>query len=132
MLATDQAYIIASWLKSYRQAEECWRISTEVYFAMYRPVVETLLEREVVDVAWEADLPDAILGWRCRSADSTLLHYAHVRRDRWRRCGIGTWMLRDMQDGEGAYSFAWPKRSMVGKAWRYEPWRRLLDGATHE
>lgn len=127
MTESDRGWVFDSWMKSYLGSAEMTRIDRDVYWAMYRPIVERLLGRSTVRIAYDAELgPDTILGWRCMAADEPVLHYVHVR-GRFRRNGIARWMLDDVRDlPDGIYSHGWhaPAR-LLGEAWKYEPWRRV-------
>jgi GNAT superfamily N-acetyltransferase len=124
--ADDLAYIERCWLAAHLTSDECSRIDRDVYYALYRPAVNELLSRCVVDVACDPTVPTAVLGWM--ATGEGLLHYVHVR-PRWRKLGVATWMLRERRASSGAYTHNGrvPASALLGPGWRYEPWRRLQE-----
>lgn len=85
-IATDQAYITSTWLKSLAHAP-CYRSHPRQGFFMRNGAdVDTLLDRADVSVrvAALAAQPDTILGWICYTQmppRTLVLHYVYVRRE---------------------------------------------------
>lgn len=118
-------YVLSSWLRSYGECPEFRSMARGVYFALYEPVVKRLLERSTVAVAWTCDLPHTVLGWLAVEGDD-VVHYICTKR-RFRRCGIGRWMTRDLASVPATFTHA-PTLAgsrLVGPEWRYDPMRRF-------
>jgi GNAT superfamily N-acetyltransferase len=123
---TEYNYVLSSWLRSYAESgDEFRQVPRATYFAVYEPVVKQLLDRSTVAIAWDSELPGTVLGYLVLEGED-LLHYFHTKR-RFRRMGVGRWMLRELAELPAAYthqpSFAATK--LIGSAWTYAPERRF-------
>lgn len=122
---TERNYVLSSWLRSYAECPEFRSLARSVYFEIYTPVVERLLARSTVVVAWTPDLPETVIGWMAIEGDD-VLHYVLVKR-RFRRLGIGRWMTRDLAQLSASFTHqpALVGSRLVGDAWTYDPMRRF-------
>lgn len=125
MREEDRNYILSAWLRSYAEGPEFCRLFRGTFFALYQPIVEDLLARSTVAVAYFPDLPDTVAGFLVVEGDS-VLHYIHTRR-RFRREGIGRWMTKDMARVHATYTHQ-PSAialRLCGPDWTYDPMRRF-------
>lgn len=97
----DRAYVIETWLQSYRDSVFASRLPHDVYWSRFGHVglVEDTLERVPVTVLCMPDEPAFIYGWAC--AGGGRLEYVFVRHD-FRRLGFGTELLRSLDIGRRA------------------------------
>lgn len=125
MREDDRNYVLSSWLRSYAEGPEFRGIARGVFFALYEPVVKRLLERSTVAIAWTPELPDTVLGYLAIEGDD-VVHYVCTKR-RFRRCGIGRWMTRELANLPATFTHApTPVASrLCGAAWTYDPMRRF-------
>lgn len=121
----DRNYVLSSWLRSYAEGPEFRSIARGVYFELYEPVVKRLLERSTVAIAWDPALPHTVLGYLVVEGDS-VIHYVCVKR-RFRRCGIGRWMTRDLAKLPATFTHAATLAAsrLCGSEWTYDPMRRF-------
>lgn len=125
MREDDRNFVLSSWLRSYASSLEFRGLSRGVYFELYAPVVERLLERSTILVAWTPDLPDTVIGWLACEGDD-VVHYILVK-SRFRRLGVGRWMTQELSQVAAVYTHQ-PSAAgarLVGGLWQYEPMRRF-------
>lgn len=84
-LPEDHAFIMSSWLQSYRDSSEFAKeIPKHVYFKYHHHVLETLLNRPSTQViiATPKDDPDLIIGYLiCEEVgDLRMFHYVYTKR----------------------------------------------------
>jgi len=86
----DHAFVLDSWLESYRHAPSSHRLPSGVYFTRQRRTVERLLSHSDVKVARPPDWPEGVLGWLCaeQCGDVFVLHYGFVK-SFYRKRGLG-------------------------------------------
>lgn len=137
----ERNHVLASWSQSYSEtARRRWQrqpngdvddggefhgMRLNVYYALYVPIVESLLARSTVVIATRPDLPpDTVIGWM--AVEDGVLHFVHTKKI-WRQKGVAKWMLEGVRDVPLTYThqFAYPARSLIGPSWRYEPMRRF-------
>lgn len=124
---TERNFVVSSWLRSYARAEEFRHVALDVYFAIYQPLVQSMLARSTVAIAHTPELPGSILGWM--AVEDDVLHYALVKH-RFRGLGIASWMLREMRPMRIVYTHQPVRlatRRLVGESWIYDPRRRLAE-----
>ncbi len=121
----DRNYVLSSWLRSYADAPEFRGTQRPVYFAMYEPLVKSIIARSTVAVATLPESTDVVLGWMAIEGDA--LHYLLVK-PRWRKLGIATWLLEQLGDIQATYTHA-PSTAVGAKlipaGWVYNPMRRF-------
>jgi GNAT superfamily N-acetyltransferase len=125
MREDDRNYVLSSWLRSYAESGEFRGVTRSVYFALYEPLVKQLLARSTVAVATLPDAPDVVLGWM--AIESDCLHYLLVK-PRWRKLGIGRWLLQQIGEVDAVYTHAFPRgagEKLVPASWSYDPMRRF-------
>lgn len=94
--ATDEAFILRSWLLSWRHAEVARRMPGDAYYDWQRRRIGRLLERGAVLVARPDDWPEGILGWLCgECVDGAVVHYVYVKR-RERRSGVAGALVSEL------------------------------------
>jgi GNAT superfamily N-acetyltransferase len=124
MVADDRNYVLSSWLRSYAEGPEFRSLARPVYFALYEPVVQQLIDRSFVYVACLSDARDVILGWA--AVDKDALHYVLVK-PRWRGHGIMHKLLSDTGDLPMTFTHVPPSRlaRLIPPTWKYDPMRRF-------
>lgn len=81
---TDRAFVISSWLRSYRRSLWARELDPRAYDGGQVGLIERLWP--MTQVAHPEGDPLTILGWAC--GDSNVLHYAYVKGEL-RRAGLG-------------------------------------------
>ena len=123
----DRNYVLSSWLRSYAESPEFRGVTRSVYFALYEPLVKQMLARSTVAVATLPEEPDVVLGWMAIEDDA--LHYLLVK-PRWRKLGIGRWLMGHVGEMGAVYTHAFPRgagEKMVPASWVYSPMRRFAE-----
>jgi len=77
MLPSDEAFLMSSWLKSYRDRES--HVRTTIYFPMQKEVIEKLLARSKVVVAVDPEDTDMIYAYAVGEPAVNTLHYVYVK-----------------------------------------------------
>lgn len=90
----DLAFILSTWLESYRKSPFAHRIKNSVFFPHHRKIAEHLLAKCITRVAHLPDEEDVILGYICAEPPKTV-HYIFVK-DPWRNMHIAKRLLEDM------------------------------------
>ncbi len=137
----DRNYILSSWLRSYaeistrrrridfvtREVEdpggEFAGMNRSTFFGLYEPVVQALVARSLIAIAWTPELPDSVLGWMAlEPSEPKAVHYLLVK-PRWRKLGIATWMLKDLRGEAASYTHAPHVKTtrLLGSAWTHAP-----------
>ena len=83
--ATDEPFIYATWLKSYRTSEFARHQPNDSYYAHQHDLIENLMQGNQVNVAVIDESPDVVLGWAC--GRDGILQYAYTKKA-FRRLGI--------------------------------------------
>ncbi len=83
--ATDEPFIYATWLKSYRNSEFARHQTSDLYYAHQHDLIEKLMQGNQVNVAVIDESPDVVLGWAC--GRDGILQYVYTKKA-FRRLGI--------------------------------------------
>lgn len=83
--AQDSPFVMSSFLRSYRDEGGNASLSNEVYYALYKPRANRLVDRSTVLVITPEDDAWQILGWI--AFEDVTLHYAYVK-STYRRMGL--------------------------------------------
>lgn len=112
MLAGDRAYVLETWLHSYRTAPMAARLPDWAYWSRYGHVglVEDLLERSEVTVLGLPEGGPWMFGWMCHGPRR--LHYVFVRYE-FRRQGLGRRLIESLPGGEMAITHLTPDGSRL-------------------
>jgi hypothetical protein len=90
----DEAFILATWLRSYRHGSMfARRITNDVFFPNHHPIVCALLKRGDTLVAHLDDDPNVILGYLSTEGRDAL-HFAYVKRE-FRRMRVFSQLLEE-------------------------------------
>lgn len=131
-VATDRAFIFATWLKSLRFGSELEEVPPDLYYEGQHRIIEQLLDRCMVLVAHAPEDPDTLLGWAVMDPlDGFVLHYVYVK-GAFRRLGIAKallagWDLVNMQYSHRTGALAWFKAKVPSA--RFNPFA-IHKGAT--
>lgn len=128
--ADDMAFVLDSWLKSFRTSPWAGVIPNNLYHEVTQAAVNDLIVRGArIIVAGVRGKPDRILGWVCVEAlkgDAAVCHYLYVK-DPYRRRGLGTHVLETglallnvPQDCKKFHTFR-TRLSAHFPEWRHEP-----------
>lgn len=79
MRASDERFVVDSWVESYADSAPARSMRRSLYAARWRRLVVALLRAGEVHVLADSDDDDVILGWVCR--EGSTLHYLYVRED---------------------------------------------------
>jgi len=94
MVEGDRAFVLATWLNSYRHGAPATRkLSTDLFYRHHHPLAEAALTRATVSVAVLPDTPDVILGYLVAEGRSTV-HFAYVKKA-FRRMRVLTQLLEE-------------------------------------
>lgn len=93
--ARDRAYVHSTWMHSYQHSRVAHDLG-ERYTRVWRKVIDDLLERSTLVIAYQNDAPDIIIGWLCFEPESALLHYVYVR-GALHRFGVASVLLGDFE-----------------------------------
>jgi hypothetical protein len=89
--ASDENFILDSWLNAYRTSPWAGTVPNNKYFEVYGEAVRELISRgSIVRVACNPDKPDQILGWLCYEVSARgdkCVHFVYVK-DLFRKLGI--------------------------------------------
>ena len=88
----DRAFVLSTWIRSYKGRGIAQGLSPDAYYAGQRVVAERLLDAHGATVACADDDDDVIYGW-CVS-DGQIVHYAYVKREL-RHCGMEETLLSE-------------------------------------
>lgn len=139
----DRNYVLSSWLNSYGEIARRHRVvdprtkavldeggefrgtRRAVYFRLYEPIVQDLVTRSTIVVATLPEEPDVVLGWM--AIENDCLHYLLVK-PRWRRLGIGRWLLGQLGELDAVYTHA-PAPTvgagLIPASWSFDSMRRF-------
>jgi GNAT superfamily N-acetyltransferase len=87
----DEALIMSSWLRSYRNSATGRQVSLDSqYFAWQHALASALVRRGTTIVARPGSWDEGIVGWVCgeRRGDRAVLHYVYVKQA-YRKAGMG-------------------------------------------
>lgn len=109
--ATDLAFVINSWLLSYRKQMGFKGVERERYFEGQLALINYLAQYAKVLVACDAKQPMYIVGWGCAHVDKEGafgLHYVYVKED-YRRHGIAKGIVNRLgyRDGRPIMTSHW-------------------------
>jgi hypothetical protein len=91
----DEAFILATWLRSFRHGSMfARRLTNDVFFTNHHPIVTDILARSSTLVATLEDDPDVILGYLVteHTDPRPILHFAYVKKE-FRRMRVLTQLL---------------------------------------
>ena len=97
-LPSDTAFILATWLRGLRFGNSWYKlIDSQVYFAVYHAVLESILSQEktVIKIACLQDDPEVILGFSAYTGNR--LHWVYVKQA-WRNLGIARKLVPSTTD----------------------------------
>lgn len=89
-LGPFRAFILSSWLQSYRQSQYAGVVPNHLYVSTHETAIEQLLERGATVIAVTAkDEPDQLMAWLCYevSEKGLVVHYAYTK-EIYRRMGL--------------------------------------------
>lgn len=75
----DRAFILSTWLRSYKGRGMSYGVDADAYYAGERIVAERLLDAYGATIACADDDDDVIYGWVV--ADGQIVHYGYVKRE---------------------------------------------------
>jgi hypothetical protein len=93
----DEAFILATWLRSYKHGSMfARRITNDVFFTNHHPIVTDIVNRSDVLVAALEDDPGVILGYLVTEKQGPLreLHFAYVKKE-FRRMRVLSQLLEE-------------------------------------
>ncbi len=98
MVSDDVAFILATWLRSYKESSEfAKRITHKVFFTSHHEIAKSLLSRSRCIVAHLADEPEIIIGYVVfEPGESPLVHYVFTKRG-WRKLRIAHDLIEQAQ-----------------------------------
>jgi len=106
--ADDIAFIIASWLRSYKHKSSfAKRIQHNIFYKWHEQVIKRILDRSAVLVAHMKDEPEIILAYIVFEPNT--IHYIYTK-DEWRMMGIAKALLDQSQvkfDSDDTYFTHW-------------------------
>ena len=125
--ADDLAFIIDSWLASFRNSHFAGPISMRRYREVYRVEICSLIDRPgvIVRVAYYRENPSQILGFLCfdRGRGNSIVHFAYVKKP-FRRRGIFALLMNDAGiDTKRKFSYTYRTRAaseLTAKGARFE------------
>ena len=79
LVGSDVPFIFRSWITSYRRSAFAKGIRDRVYFAHQHRLIEAILRRGRVRVAYVLNDPDTIIGYLVLTEEPNVLHYAFVK-----------------------------------------------------
>lgn len=71
----DQSYVLATWLRSFRDLVPRRLVPDDVFFAHVRPIVEEATRNGWIVVACSESMPTTIYGWGCKYNGVVLYTY---------------------------------------------------------
>lgn len=77
----DESFIFSSWLKSYRNTEDCARMTNDTYFSLYKAVVAKALQNSHTIMACNPSDPTQVYGYLCYKYedDIPVIQYVYVK-----------------------------------------------------
>lgn len=112
---SDHAFIVDSWLLSYRN-QALARDAGQAYVHDMKWLIRRLIDRSAVLVAADRDTPGAIWGWAATHGTTVL--YVYVRQE-FRRRGIARMLLRPFLERPTTYTARTHHHVTVPPQWRY-------------
>ena len=119
--ATDESFIYATWLRSYRNSEFARHQENDKYYWRQHDLIEKLMKGNQVNVAVIDESPDVVLGWAC--GRNGLLHYSYVKKA-FRRLGIAKKLVTPWN--AGAYSHRTLMAPLLMKHALYDPYLAFI------
>lgn len=106
-VATDTAFILSTWLRSYVKARPPQFMTRDLYYFEQARLIKQLLARSKVLVAADPEISDAILGWAvgdrwAEPSDVSIVHYVYVKADFHGR-GVGRALLQPFRESKVIY-----------------------------
>lgn len=89
-LESDKAFVHSSWFQSYWKNHAIDKIPREVYNKHQDSLIDSLLARSYISVAYIPEVPDEILGWSV--VEGHTLHWAYVK-SLYRKNGIARMVI---------------------------------------
>ena len=93
----DEAFILATWLRSFRHGSMfARRLTNDVFFSNHHPIVTDILARAEIQMAVLEDDPGVIIGYLVteRQKDTWVLHFAYTKKD-FRRMRVLSQLLEE-------------------------------------
>jgi hypothetical protein len=88
---SDIPFIFATWLKSYRDSKFAELIDSKTYFAAHHALIEILLAKSTVLIAFPTNQPNVICGWSVTQPN--LIHYVYTK-SAFQKLGVATSLLK--------------------------------------
>lgn len=88
--STDHNFILSTWLKSYRDANFCKGVPSEIYYKEHGRIVEWLLANHSTLIAVDPEAPNVIWGWV--NGTSKTLNYVYVKHA-FRKMGVAKTLI---------------------------------------
>lgn len=123
-MPSDAAFIIHSWLQSFRDGDMVEGVPNQVYYHNHHKLVASLLRKAAVTVLSDPSAPEVIFGWFCwESCDrGIIIHYAYVKNE-FRNNRLGTRILNEILKSEQPeYVFATHRVNPMGFEFRKRNW----------
>lgn len=89
-LESDRPFLHSSWFQSYWKNHAIDKIPRAIYNKHQDNLIDKLLNRSHVSVAFIPEVPDEILGWSC--VEESTLHWAYVK-SLYRKNGIAKMVI---------------------------------------
>lgn len=102
LAASDEAFVLSSWLKSYRDGALVRHIPNTIYYDNHHELVKGLLKNGTTMVACDPEAPDILYGYinfEVSVSNELLIHYVYIKHS-FRKMGVMTAMLREIVDKE--------------------------------
>jgi hypothetical protein len=88
----DRAFILSTWMRSYKGRGMSGGVDAAAYYAGQRVVAERLLDAHGATIACADDDDDVIYGWVI--SDGQIIHYGYIKREL-RNCGLEECLLSE-------------------------------------
>lgn len=97
----DAAFIIHSWLASFREGDMVEGVPNQVYYHVHHKIVESIMQRATMTVLSDPQAPEVIYAWICWEAvdNGIIIHYCYVKND-FRNNRLGTTLLNAVLESE--------------------------------
>lgn len=107
---TDRAFVLASWLKSYKLSEFAHAIPSRVYYTWHQKIIDQILSVPTNQVTIVCDPDDSshILGFMVNNTQTPIIHYIYVKHA-FRRRGLAAYLMSLMPPSENLVCTHKPK-----------------------
>lgn len=123
MNENDKAFIVQTWVKSYRAGNDFVKlIPPPYYYPGQKDVINKALAISKTDVACDPENEDVIYGWASSmQLEEPVFHYAYVK-SAFRGFGIGRILIGDLLKENGLVSHWQDRYAKLDRYIRYNPY----------